>query len=250
MPNFLSISKFVSSRPLRILNIQHNSFSASSVCSFRLGYGKADSPQLEANADLIYLVQAPLREPPSRTAQPTKSILKKPSTSSFSKHDLLFPASKKDKRRIRHAQLMNKITKLSAKKPRRRRPNRKLVTTLDSLADALPEAAGSDIDTGAKVAAGGKPEEQISIITRKSVKSRPGAMRRREKLDKGERERFAKNMAQLSASAPSPGDGKEKLRRGSETQRPIPSTSERWAALRGFISQTLETKPELKNIKT
>lgn len=76
------------------------------------------------------------------------------------------------------------------------------------------------------------------------MKSRPGAMKRREKIDVGERERFAKNMAQMAVSVP-PSD----LKAGSEavsTEGNTSATSQKWAALRGFIAQTLEQKPELK----
>ncbi len=141
------------------------------------------------------------------------------------------------------------MAKSSAKTPRRRRPNKKLVATLDSLADALP----TDNDNGeitTRRAAGERPEDQVNIIKRKSMKSRPGAMKRRENLDKGERQRFVKNMAQLATSRPNSGHGKEGAGAQDGVQTPVPSTSDRWAALRGFISQTLETKPELKSLKT
>ncbi|KAK5273012.1 hypothetical protein LTR99_002406 [Exophiala xenobiotica] len=185
--------------------------------------------------------------PPSRTRQPLKSILKKPSSSGISKPDSLFPSSKKDKRRIKHEQLINKVTKSSAKTPRRRRPNKKLVATLDSLADALPT---DNDETAPRGTAGERPEDQVNIIQRKSMKSRPGAMKRRENLDKGERQRFVKNMAQLATPRPNGDHGKENSGAQDAVQTAVPSTSDRWAALRGFISQTLETKPELKSLKT
>ncbi|KAJ9628137.1 hypothetical protein H2204_009539 [Knufia peltigerae] len=185
--------------------------------------------------------------PPTRTAKPLKSILKKTTPSTISKQESLFPASKKDKRRIKHEQLINKVTKSAAKTPRRRRPNKKLITTLDALADALPT---DDFETGTTVSAGEKPEDQVNIIKRKSMKSRPGAMKRREKLDKGERDRFAKNMAQLAASRSASDPEKEIADVNTVSQASVPSTSDRWAALRGFISQTLETKPELSNLKS
>jgi hypothetical protein len=75
-------------------------------------------------------------------------------------------------------------------------------------------------------------------------------MKRRENLDKGERQRFVKNMAQLAAHRPNGDHGKENSGAQDAVQTAVPSTSDRWAALRGFISQTLETKPELKSLKT
>lgn len=123
---------------------------------------------------------------------------------------------------MKHARLMSKVTKATSSKPRRRRPNNKLVTTLDSLASALPddgEVGGSDA------------RDQVNIIKRKSMKSRPGALKRREKLDKGERDRFTKNMAQMAT-----------------TQSQTGGTSDKWAALRGFISQTLETRQDVQRV--
>ncbi|KAI1614117.1 ribosome biogenesis protein SLX9-domain-containing protein [Exophiala viscosa] len=186
--------------------------------------------------------------PPTRTANPPKSILKRSSTSA-TPQESLFPSSKKDKRRVKHEQLLNKVTKSSSKKPRRRRPDKKLVATLDSLADALPTGDGDD-DTTAPGAAGERAQDQVNIIKRNSMKSKPGALKRREKLDKGERDRFAKNMAQLAAPRPAGGADKENEGDAKGVGTAVPSTTERWAALRGFISQTLETKPELRSTKT
>lgn len=186
---------------------------------------------------------APLRPLPSRRATPTKSILKKNdvSKSAKSRPEPLFATSKEDKRRIKHAQLISKVTKSATSKPRRRRPNKKLVTTLDALADALPEdedaSAGgtSDVTNGA---AGSKATDQVNVIKRKSMKSRPGAMKRKQKLESSERDRFAKNLAQMSApnSATEPILG-------------IASTTDKLKALRGFISQTLEKRTDVASAK-
>lgn len=131
---------------------------------------------------------------------------------------------------------MSKITKPPSKRPQRRRPNKKLVATLDSLAAALPDEDSPE--QGAP--AGPEAKDQVNIIRRKSMKSRPGAMKRREKLDQGERERFAKNLAQMAVS-PTAADAQAGAAEGTAG-----ATSQRWAALRGFIAQTLEQKPELK----
>jgi hypothetical protein len=122
---------------------------------------------------------------------------------------------------MKHARLMSKVTKSTSTKPRRRRPNNKLVATLDSLASALP------YDDEVARGTGTDARDQVNIIKRKSLKSRPGALKRREKLDKGERDRFTKNMAQLATTTSQAGD-----------------PSNKWAALRGFISQTLEKRPD------
>ena len=75
-------------------------------------------------------------------------------------------------------------------------------------------------------------------IKHKSVRTRPGAQKRREKLEKIERERFGKNMAQLTTAVPAAAPAAE-----AGAAAPAPTAS-RWEALRGFISQTMEQKPE------
>ncbi len=118
------------------------------------------------------------------------------------------------------------------------------MANLESLADALPEdgdaapgPTGGEMSKGAAV----RKQENVNIIHRKSMKSRPGALKRREKVDKGERERFAKNLAEMS--------GKETNGMGEGTAGPESGNhvDNRWAALRGFIAQTLEQKPEMKS---
>ncbi|TAQ87295.1 hypothetical protein B7494_g4396 [Chlorociboria aeruginascens] len=96
-----------------------------------------------------------------------------------------FTATKKDKRTIKHSTLISRIEKSHKKPLKRRRPNKKLVATLESLADALPEVEE-------------KEEGGEGKIKHKSLKSRPGAMKKREKLERMERERFGKNMAILA----------------------------------------------------
>ncbi|KAA8577198.1 hypothetical protein EYC84_007191 [Monilinia fructicola] len=126
-----------------------------------------------------------------------------------------FIESKKDKRTIKHSAF-------------------KLVTTLESLADALPDFEGEGLE---KISRG-----ESGKIKHKSMKSRPGATKKREKLEAMERERFGKNMAQLAAVA----EDKPKDATVVEGQE-VPATSgtaNRWAALRAFISQTMEQKEE------
>ncbi len=140
-----------------------------------------------------------------------------------------FLNTKKDKRTIKHSAFVNRIEKTNKKVLKRRRPSKKLVTTLESLADALPD-----------ISAGG--EQQVETgnakIKHRSMKTRPGATKRREKLEKMERERFGKNMAQLTSSV----SAAEPVAVGSSPASV--STASKWAALREFISQTMEQKPE------
>ena len=141
-----------------------------------------------------------------------------------------FRTSKKDKRQIKHANLMSKIAK-SSKTIKKRRPSKKLVANLESLADALPDAADNSHDAAS----------QVNIIKQKTLRHKPGAMKRRERLEKVERDRFAKNMAQMVNIQPA-GNTSE----AAPTANP---TANRWSALRNFISQTMEQQPVFKTNK-
>ena len=84
------------------------------------------------------------------------------------------------------------------------------------------------------------------------MKSRPGAMKRREKIDRAERERFGKNMNEMAGRredprgvAQSPGVG-DADGGGDQSITTQSSHGTKWAALRGFIAQTLETRPETR----
>ncbi|KAI9814816.1 MAG: hypothetical protein M1827_003082 [Pycnora praestabilis] len=165
----------------------------------------------------------------SRTARSSSGSLPHPRTTYPSRPNTGFANSKKDKRTIKHSSFVSKIEKADNKaKKRRRRPTKKLVATLESLADALP---GND-EVG-----GGEQITGDARIRQKSLKSRPGAMKRKEKLEMIERERFDKNMAQMAPTRATVGS----------TTGGVTSTSERWTALRAFISQTMEQKTEFRN---
>jgi hypothetical protein len=60
-------------------------------------------------------------------------------------------------------------------------------------------------------------------IQRKSLKTRPGAMKRKEKLERVERERFNANLVQMSSGS---------------------GIADRWAALKSHVKSTVEQKPE------
>ena len=146
-----------------------------------------------------------------------------------------FTTTKKDKRIIKHSTFVSRIEKPNSNSKKRRRPSKNLVANLESLANALPDDGGTeDVFDPAN-----------AKIRHRSLKSRHGAMKRKEKLERMERDRFAKNMAQMAgrtAAASTEGI------KGTEatTAESIGTSSTRWAALRGFIQQTLEQKPEFK----
>ncbi|KAF2127974.1 hypothetical protein P153DRAFT_397861 [Dothidotthia symphoricarpi CBS 119687] len=147
----------------------------------------------------------------ARTARPTQATL-----TEADDFDTAFSSSKKDKQKIKHSSFVSKIEKTSSKTQKRRRPNKQLVANLESLANALP---------GLEEGADGEIEVGQAKIQRKSLKSRPGAMKRKEKLEREERERFNKNLAQLAGSG------------GAAVQ-------DRWAALKSHVQNTMEVKPE------
>jgi hypothetical protein len=206
-----------------------------------------------------FAVMAPT-QPDHRTARPAKSILKsssKPTIAPKSKSkpaatESLFPNNKADKRRIKHANFISKVNKTSTaaskNAKRRRRPNKKLVATLDSIADALPDASDSPASEEAgegavKISNGADVVDQVNVIRRKSMKSKPGALKRKQALDNQERARWAKNLAQLSAPDARMSAGSNDT---DAAAAPVAgSTQDRWAALRGFIGQTLERRADV-----
>lgn len=164
-----------------------------------------------------------------------------------------FLRSKRDKRLMKHSLFVSRIAASSAgisKKAaaRRRRPKNKLVTSLDALADALPDLTTSDGKDGqdALLAAAGK-------VRHRSIKSKKGALRRKETIVRGEMERFGVNMAHLTGareSHPTTETGTRSQETHGEDEdttaqetKTAAATSNRWAALRGYISATMEQNP-------
>ena len=86
----------------------------------------------------------------------------------------------------------------------------------------------------------------------KSLRSRPGAGKKKEALVAMERDRFARNLAEMCAgsssasqdpAASAEGEGVVGGAVGAER-----GSADRWAAIRGFISQTMDRRPEGKDI--
>ncbi|KAK1595627.1 ribosome biogenesis protein SLX9-domain-containing protein [Colletotrichum navitas] len=153
-----------------------------------------------------------------------------------------FLTNKKDKRTMKHSAFVSKVEKANKKPLKRRRPNKKLVTTMESLADALPE-----LEEGAQTL------EQLreGKVRHKSLKSRPGALKRKEKIVRAEMQRFGASMAALAsvpaASASATAAGAMAVENpaaeaGAESAA-SDATASRWAALRKHISSTMEQNP-------
>ncbi|KKY35293.1 hypothetical protein UCDDA912_g04713 [Diaporthe ampelina] len=164
-----------------------------------------------------------------------------------------FIESKRDKRLIKHSSFVSRISKPAHKTPtqrknlKRREKHRQsqAATSLSALSDALPSLTADEVRAGEAEAAG--------KVRHKSLKSTPGALRKKERLVRGEMERFGLSLAQLSTVKEQPAavsaqqqqvemdvenkDGEE------ENRAPVQSTANRFAALRGFISATMEQNP-------
>ncbi|TID26909.1 Actin cytoskeleton-regulatory complex protein [Venturia nashicola] len=167
----------------------------------------------------INIEQAPIR--------PTKRTSASKQRTTFTKStDDIFHNSKRDKREMKHSLLLSKARKSAGvtKSLKRRRPSKKLVTTMESLEDALPELEDAQI-VMAKTTAQGAVDAR-----NKSLGSKPGVRKKRERIEREERERFGKNLAVLSMARPKD-DGEAGAATG--------GTSNRWAALRAHLNSSM-----------
>lgn len=165
-------------------------------------------------------------------------------TTSTASNDQSWPLTKKDKRTVKHNHLINRvrdanITKHPATK-KRRRPAKKLraAEQLGEMKDALDEIGGSedddwegfsDSDADMEIQ-GSRTKPKNGRMVMRSLKHRPGAMKRKAKMDAAERGRFERNLAQLSQQPVGSGNV------GSQSV----AHAEKWAALRKFITGTMQ----------
>jgi hypothetical protein len=79
----------------------------------------------------------------------------------------------------------------------------------------------------------------------KSLRSKPGAMKRKERLERGERERFGKNLAVIMGSRAEAEMGDVvPAQGGASAAAPPPSaTAGRFAALRAWVGTNMEKHP-------
>lgn len=145
----------------------------------------------------------------------------------------VFSTSKRDERTIKRSALISRIEKSKAQPKKQRRPSKKLVADLESLAAALPDAPPRDDQV---------TETGIARIRHRSLKSKPGAMKKREKIISMEKDRFNRNMAQMAA-VQSPASGQIDTSQSTSTGADGQSRS-KWAALRSHIQQTMDHRPE------
>ncbi|KAL6716138.1 hypothetical protein ACLMJK_005704 [Lecanora helva] len=188
-------------------------------------------------------------KPPTNPRPPSS----RPSTSSLKtpysiRHKTNKAPTKRLKQRQKHTTLLSRLTHPSPSHnskitKKRRRPSKKLVTGLEELGDALPDA--STVPENGTGGRDGKGDGGVKI-KHKSLKSRPGAQRRKEKVVAMEMERFGRNLAQMSAGVgrgeSGHGGGMMGVEREEGERRG--GTAERWAAIRGFVRQTMERRGE------
>lgn len=175
---------------------------------------------------------------------------------------------------MKHSVLMNKVRDAGVRKSKPRRPNNKLKTDLESLADALPELEGmledgdedgewEGVESGEEGEGGDAEGMTVDGAVRKtrrrrakktggeckmemkSLKHKPGAMKRKRVLEGREMERFGKNLAQLVGSVQRGGDIKSvgEKGEGAAAAPVVAAQADRWAALRGFIGGSMEQNP-------
>jgi len=160
---------------------------------------------------------------------------------------------------MKHSQLLSRIEKTAPGKiTKRRRPGKKLVAGLEGLLDSLPDVADKSKNSGAdeedewEGISDDEVETKIARIRRrkrgdvaaggdgkmvlKTLKSRPGALKKKAKMEEKERERFRLNMAQMAKPV-------EQQAGAANTDTEANTSSARWAALRGFIGQTMQQNP-------
>ncbi|CAK7246367.1 MAG: hypothetical protein STHCBS139747_007996 [Sporothrix thermara] len=180
-----------------------------------------------------------------------------------------FLHSKRDKQLIRKASFRAQVVEkagIQKKQPKRRRPSKKLVATLESLADALPDVSSSSSGVPSNTADYDTEWKGIKRARHSSIKTRPGSLKRKEKVVQAEIARFGQNLAQLTAvreetivpeaaAAASGGmavegeGGAGDKKEGAEKQEaaqpaaPRQSTANRFALLRNYITMTMEQSP-------
>ena len=204
-----------------------------------------------------------LPEPPTGSLKRKRDI--------FSDESDSWRLSKRDKRTVKHNALLGKVRDASIqKKPlKRRRPAKKLKTDIGDLANALPavEYPASFNDTS-------KDEAEWEMVTdddgddtingfrrarktttnnkmvMKSLRHRPGALKKKKVAEDQEIDRFRRNLAQMAQinqsvlpTAENSGSRPAKLANHQNNEVNVDANSGNsghWAALRSFIAGTME----------
>ncbi|RKF64451.1 putative atp-dependent clp protease [Erysiphe neolycopersici] len=184
----------------------------------------------------------------------TSALSSKP-PSNLSDNKALFSVDtkirKREKRLEKRTTFLNHIEKPQKKNAKKcRRPHKKLVTSLNSLLDALPN--------NNEFLAGLGNEKEINNPRLKSLKSQPGLLKKRAKLEKDEKARFEMNLVKMSEV------GQSKLSTDAtqstiltytntknspelnSLSSPVTATASKFAAIRAWASANLEIHPNFK----
>lgn len=159
---------------------------------------------------------------------------------------------KRDKRLEKRTTFLNHIEKPQKKEFKKcRRPHKKLVTSLNNLLDALPNDN--------ELLAGLSHEKNKNNPRLRSLKSRPGLMKRRAKLEKDEKTRFEMNLVKISEveqaklisdDTKSTGLVFTNVKEGSSELNSLPPsstvTASKFAAIRAWACANLEKNPNFK----
>lgn len=139
---------------------------------------------------------------------------------------------------------MSRIVKPNQTTPKCRRPSKKLVTTLNSLLDALP-------DSEELISCKGLNNNEVNV---KSLKSQPGVMKRMAKLERYEKIRFDQNLAHIIRVGQGLSITDKQISTGDdvasnpktkpEQQRTAPAAS--FAAIRAWANNNLQMHPGIK----
>ncbi|KAL8780913.1 MAG: hypothetical protein Q9213_006253 [Squamulea squamosa] len=159
-------------------------------------------------------------------ATKTEPMSSNPNRNTHIKPRNMFSTTKKDKRIIKRSALISRIEKSKLQPKKRRRPSKKLVADLESLVAALPDAPPMDEHV---------TETGIARMRQRSLKSKPGAMKKKEKIISMEKARFNRNMAQMAvvqSCAVGEADASPGNAAGTDGQ-----SRTKWAALRTYIQQ-------------
>ncbi|EJT72326.1 hypothetical protein GGTG_09192 [Gaeumannomyces tritici R3-111a-1] len=174
----------------------------------------------------------------AQTPSSSTSAARAPPKSSSS--GALFPDTKRDRRLVKKSTFLGQIRSKSGASggvTKRRRPSKKLVADLDSLAAALPEL--DDDAAGPQQ----RQQQQPGKVRIKSIRHRPGALKRKEKLVRAETQNIGRSLAFLSGLDGKAADGAGAGGGGVAAPAASAPTANRWAALRAHISGTMEQNP-------
>lgn len=90
-------------------------------------------------------------------------------------------------------------------------------------------------DCGAALGSG-----QGKKLESKSLNHGKGFMKRRDKVEKGERERFGKNLGVIMGSVAAPTDQQAAKTNATASDKPASTTAGRFAAIRAWVNDNME----------